>query len=75
MERLIFVTWIFELHILISSDRTLSSEKNDIKIIEIGFSFDSMVIYQNMVIFNFSPHTRDISGRDNGFITWNYTLI
>ena len=41
-------------HILISSDRTLSSEKNDTKIIEIWLSnFDSMVIFQKTVIINF----------------------
>ena len=38
----------------ISSNETLSSEKNNTKIIEIGLSsFDSMVISQNIVIVNF----------------------
>ena len=38
-ERLIFVTLIIknEAYILISSDLTLSSEKNDTKVIEIGW--------------------------------------
>ena len=54
-EHLIFVTLILEnIAFFVSSDKTLSSENNDTKIIEIGWVvFDSMVISQNMVIFNF----------------------
>ena len=37
MERLIFFAMVFEnISFFISSDKTLSSEKNDTKIIEIG---------------------------------------
>ena len=58
----------------ISSDKTLSSEKNDTKIIEIGWVvFYSMVISQNIVIFNFLFIL--VTVRDNGFSDFHILLL
>ena len=53
-ERSIFVTLIFEnIAVVISSDKTLSSEKNDTKIIEIGWVVLILWSFLKTVIFNF----------------------
>ena len=62
-------------YFFISSDKTLSSEKNDTKIIEIGFKFWFCGHFSKHSHSQFSLHSRDISVRDNGFSYFQTLLL